>query len=201
MQAISEIKLKFFEQFEHSIAEFGWHANALRDIENKINVPCHYSDLIFASMQEILSDYADFHDKKFINLLKAQDNIPPNLRAKISLALFTKISIQDVNFVKNTLAFYAKGPHLNRALKHSWQTMNAIWYWAQDYSMDYSFYTKRIILEGIYLASLKYYIADNSANHIDTKNYIAQLVNNVVDNLSKVQKFKLNNLPILRYFF
>jgi ubiquinone biosynthesis protein COQ9 len=53
-----------------------------------------------------------------------------------------------------------------------YDTVDGIWYAAGDASTDFSFYTKRATLAGIYAATLMYWLEDRSEDFADTRAFI-----------------------------
>ena len=52
------------------------------------------------------------------------------------------------------------------------RTVSAIWHAAGDRSADFSWYTKRAILAGVYAATLLYWLRDDSEGHADTRAFL-----------------------------
>jgi ubiquinone biosynthesis protein COQ9 len=197
----AELKLKFLNHFEDAICEYDFSILALRAMEAKLDLDYHTSDLVFeGGFAEILTNYNDLHNEKLLETLNNLDISDKSFRDKISLAIFLKLTSQKKDFVKKTSSFYLKPSNLKLGLEHSWANADKIWNWAGDKSINYNFYSKRLILEGIYLYCLRFYIKDNSTDNIDTKNFIDNSVYKTVDGLSKIKNFKFSQLPILRYF-
>ena len=61
-----------------------------------------------------------------------------------------------------------------------------IWFLAGDKSLDFNYYSKRIILMNIYSTGLIYWIFDKSPKKIKSNEYISKQIKNV----SKIGKFK-----------
>src|SRR6185312_15228448 len=53
-----------------------------------------------------------------------------------------------------------------------YETVDGIWYAAGDTATDFSFYTKRAILAGIYSAALLYWLDDRSEDFSETRAFI-----------------------------
>jgi len=54
------------------------------------------------------------------------------------------------------------------ALRSLYHTVDTIWHLAGDRSTDYNFYTKRLLLAGVYSATLLFWLEDQSPDSVDT---------------------------------
>jgi len=63
-------------------------------------------------------------------------------------------------------------PHVALGLRLVYDTVDGIWYAAGDTATDFSFYTKRATLAGIYGATLLYWLEDRSDDFADTRDFI-----------------------------
>lgn len=74
-------------------------------------------------------------------------------------------------------------PHNTKlAISYLYETVNQIWYLAGDNSTDFNFYTKRIILSGIYSSTILYWI-NNDINIDELDTFLDKQLN------------KINNIP------
>ena len=62
--------------------------------------------------------------------------------------------------------------HAPLALRLLYETVDGIWYAAGDHATDFSFYTKRATLAGIYAATLLYWLDDRSPDFADTRAFL-----------------------------
>jgi ubiquinone biosynthesis protein COQ9 len=58
------------------------------------------------------------------------------------------------------------------AIRLLYETVDGIWYAAGDSATDFSFYTKRATLAGIYAATLLYWLEDRSPGFADTRAFL-----------------------------
>ena len=67
-----------------------------------------------------------------------------------------------------------------------YKTCDQIWRISGDRSTDFSFYSKRLILSGVYSSTLLHWINDESKNSHDTENFLDRRLLDV----SKIGKLK-----------
>lgn len=84
-----------------------------------------------------------------------------------------------------------------QACKHTYKTVDEIWYQAGDRSVDYNFYTKRGLLAGVYGSTVLYWLADTSENHAETWAFLDRRITDVlkVGPLQSKIKKTLGKLP------
>jgi ubiquinone biosynthesis protein COQ9 len=57
---------------------------------------------------------------------------------------------------------------------------DAMWKAAGDRSTDYNYYTKRLLLSGVYVATLRVWVKDESAHHADTEAFLRRRIEDVL---------------------
>lgn len=70
--------------------------------------------------------------------------------------------------VHRGVAFAALPPNAPLAARCLYRTVDSMWYATGDRSADFSFYTKRASLAGIFAATMMYWLADQSEGYGDT---------------------------------
>ncbi len=134
----------------------GWSSNIFLKLQKK-NIekndlfyffPNGYKDLLEYTLQNI-NEKLEYKLKK-INLI----NFPINKRIKKILLLRFNILNEDKEFYKKTFNHLLL-PSNNKISKRSlYNSVNTTWYLAGDNSTDFNFYTKRLILSGLYTNAL-----------------------------------------------
>ena len=77
-----------------------------------------------------------------------------------------------LKYRSGALSVLALPPHAALGLRLVYETVDAIWYAAGDTATDFSFYTKRATLAGIYAATLLYWLEDRSPGFADTRAFL-----------------------------
>lgn len=74
--------------------------------------------------------------------------------------------------IRRALAVLALPQHAGLALRALYRTVDAIWHAAGDYSTDFNFYTKRATLAAIYMATLRFWLNDDSEEIAATEEFL-----------------------------
>jgi ubiquinone biosynthesis protein COQ9 len=104
------------------------------------------------------------------------------IRDRIRLALTSRLDAaapdrEAVRRALNVLLLPANAPLAASTL---WRTADAMWRAAGDSATDINHYSKRIILGGVYSATLLYWLDDNSEDHEATRAFIDRRIDGVM---------------------
>ena len=99
---------------------------------------------------------------------------PLQIPERIALAVNIRLEIVEPwrEAVRRALAVLALPQHAPLAVRLLYETVDGIWYAAGDSATDFSFYTKRATLAGIYAATLLYWLEDRSPGSADTRAFL-----------------------------
>lgn len=82
--------------------------------------------------------------------------------------------------LRRMLAILAMPQNAAEALRLGWHSADAMWRLAGDTATDYNHYSKRAILGTIYAATLAVFAQDESADHAETKAFLARRIDGVM---------------------
>lgn len=125
-------------------------------------------------------------DAAMIEAFAARDGGALKIRERIALAVMLRLDIAAPHreALRRALPLAAM-PHLApRFLTQLYRTVDAIWYAAGDTATDFNFYTKRMLLAGVYSATLLTWLDDNSEGFAATRAFLARRIEDVM----KIQK-------------
>ena len=82
--------------------------------------------------------------------------------------------------VQRGLAFFALPQNAAIGLKCLYRTVDAIWYAAGDRATDYNFYSKRLLLAGVYSSTLLVWLNDTSEDQAETWAFLERRIAEVL---------------------
>jgi ubiquinone biosynthesis protein COQ9 len=88
--------------------------------------------------------------------------------------------------IRRALALQALPHNGPGGLKSLYRTVDAMWHAAGDTSTDFSFYTKRVLLSGVYTTTLMYWLSDESEDSEATWAFLDRRI----DDVMKIQKVR-----------
>ncbi len=139
--------------------------------------PDGYKDLLEYALQNI-NEKLESKLKK-INLI----NFPINKRIKKILLLRFDILNEDKEFYKKTFNHLLLPTNNKISKKSLYNSVNIMWYLAGDNSTDFNFYTKRLILSGVYTNALFVFFSKEMK-------YVEENIDKNLMRISKIPKIK-----------
>ena len=139
--------------------------------------PDGYKDLLEYALQNI-NEKLEYKLKK-INLI----NFPINKRIKKILLLRFDILNEDKEFYKKTFNHLLLPTNNKISKKSLYNSVNTMWYLAGDNSTDFNFYTKRLILSGVYTNALFVFFS-KEMKHVEEN------IDKNLKRISKIPKIK-----------
>ncbi len=141
------------------VPEQGWTVAALRQAAGED------ADLLFpGGAVEMAEAWADLADRRMevgaAALGVAELRVPARIRAVIALRLAQNRPHKAA--VRRALAVLARPGAKAAAARSTARTVDAIWHAAGDQSADFSWYTKRAILAGVYGSTLLRWLTNSS---------------------------------------
>ncbi len=129
------------------------------------------ADLLFpGGTTDMIEAYCDLGDRWMEEGAAAADlsglGVSKRVRAIIALRLEQNRPYKDA--VRRALAVLALPGKAGVALRCTARTVDTIWHAAGDGSVDFSWYTKRAILAGVYGSTLLYWLGDGSDDDAPT---------------------------------
>jgi len=137
----------------------GWTVAALRAAAGPD------ADLLFpGGVTDMVEAYCDLGDRWMEEGAAAADlsglSLTKRVRAIIALRFEQNRPYKDA--VRRALAVLAVPGNAGVALRCTARTVDSVWHAAGDGSVDFSWYTKRVILAGVYGSTLLYWLNDGS---------------------------------------
>lgn len=170
-----------------------WNEDIMQQACVNIGLDQSYHRIIFPDgVGEAILCNELFLDHKMLNILNNRER-PEKIRQKISLALAVRVI--ELGVKEDGLKLMPK-----TSPKAMWNTSDAIWKYVGDKSLDFNYYSKRTILLAVYVKVRKFYQQDNSNEFSATSAYIDEQIRKVLEMGKIKEKFKLENIPILRLF-
>ena len=135
----------------------GWTIAALREAAGPD------ADLLFpAGPRDMVETWIDLTDRRMEP--SPAERLPQRVRAIIALRLLRTEPYKEA--VRRGFALLATDPAATA--RATTRTVDTIWHLAGDRSADWSWYTKRALLAGVYGTTLLYWLQDDSLDSEDT---------------------------------
>ena len=162
-------------------------------------------DLDFFDKKELLlkisSLFFEDLDQRFLNEVKSKVDKITKTNEKISFLLNKRLQIEKKNkdLIKKFFIHLIKDNNSNKVLTYIYSVSDIIWKYANDRSVDFNYYTKRLILSSVYLKILILSFYKDNMTQKDLNEEISKSLEHV--KLISQFKIKLDFFKNLKYFF
>lgn len=127
-------------------------------------------------------------DHAMLEALPPETLAAMKIRARITALVQARLDLlaTDVEAVRRALAILALPQNLPRAARLNWRAADAMWHAAGDTATDLNHYSKRVILGGVYAATVIAMMADESEAFSDTRAFLDRRIEGIM----RFEKFK-----------
>jgi ubiquinone biosynthesis protein COQ9 len=168
-------RYRLIEAMLPEVAFDGWSRAALRTAARQIEMPAEEALALFPrGAPNLVAAFSRWADRRMLELYESAPPEGEGTGARIKRALGLRIEVVAPwrEAVRRALAVLAMPPHAPLGARLLYETVDGIWYAAGDTATDFSFYTKRATLAGVYSAALLYWLEDRSEDFADTQAFI-----------------------------
>lgn len=161
----------------------GWNTRAVDSAAAALGVDPDVARLAFPGGATDMIDawFADV-DAAMLARLPAETLAAIKIRERITRLVEARLdSVADAReSLRRALAVLAMPQNLAKAAKLGWRSADVMWRAAGDNATDYNHYTKRAILAGVYGATVQVFLDDDSADHADTRAFLARRIDGIM---------------------
>jgi ubiquinone biosynthesis protein COQ9 len=167
----------------------GWSRTSMTEAAAGLALPTGEADRLFpGGPVEVLTFLSGRSDQRMVEDLEkagvAALKVRDRIRAAVRLRLEKHAGEREA--VRRALALLALPLNAGLGLKLLYRTVDAMWYAAGDTASDFSFYTKRATLAGVYSATLLFWLNDRSADSEATWAFLDRRI----DDVMRIEKLK-----------
>jgi ubiquinone biosynthesis protein COQ9 len=147
----------------------GWTYRALRNGLASVGMAPEDAEQLFpGGAPDMIEAFCDWADRRMEAAAPdiAATPLPQRVRALIVLRLTQNRPYREA--IRRAVAVLALPRNIRLAATCTARTVDAIWHAAGDQATDFSWYSKRAILAGVYSATLLYWLRDTSDDDLAT---------------------------------
>jgi len=161
----------------------GWTKQALKAGAEDLDLASGEVDrLLPGGIRQAIKTYVELTDRKMVAALDEMGLENLKIRERIAAAVKTRLDLVEgqKDTVRAALAFLALPQNATLGLKLTHGTVDKMWVAAGDTSTDHNWYTKRMLLAGVYGSTLAYWLDDTSEGHADSWAFLDRRIGNVM---------------------
>jgi len=166
---------RLIEAMLPDVAFDGWSQAALRAAAPKLEMPAPEAAALFPrGAPDLVAGFSRWADRRMLDWFEAAPSEASGTSARIKRALGLRFEVVAPwrEAVRRALSVLALPPHAALSLRLLYETVDGIWYAAGDTATDFSFYTKRATLAGVYAGAVLYWLEDRSEDFAETRAFI-----------------------------
>jgi ubiquinone biosynthesis protein COQ9 len=131
---------------------------------------------------ELVDFWIEEADRAMLEALAGHDLAAMKVRERIALAVRLRLMQQAGHreAMRRALALQALPGNAPGALKSLYRTVDAIWHAAGDTATDWNFYSKRLLLAGVYGATVLFWLDDKSEGSAASWEFLERRLSDVM---------------------
>ena len=183
MKDDTALKMKIVLAMLPDVPFEGWSRAALRKAAAKLGHDETEIDSLFpGGVRDAVACFSAWADRETEKALARKKLETLKIRERIALGVRTRLDILTPHreAVRRMLAFLALPANLPLAARLLYRTTDAIWFAAGDRATDFSFYTKRGLLAGVYASTSLYWLDDKSKDLDATSAFLDRRIDEVM---------------------
>jgi ubiquinone biosynthesis protein COQ9 len=161
------------------VAFDGWTNRALRNAARRADIPVGEAMALFPrGAADLIAAFSHWADRRMLERLETAGAAECSLSRRVALALRLRFEVLAPwrEGMRRGLSVLAMPQNAGLGLRLLYGTVDAIWQGVGDQSTDFSFYTRRATLAGVYAAAALYWLDDRSPDFADTHAFIERRV-------------------------
>ena len=181
--ALDETRQRLLEAVMPHVPFDGWSLTALKAAAAEAGVAEALARNAFpGGPAELLEAFSAEMDRRMLVQLESRDLGAMRVRDRIHTAVRTRLELLAPHreAVRRGLSLLALPIHAPLATRCLYRTVDAMWHAAGDTSTDYNFYTKRLLLSGVYSATLLFWLNDRSEGQAETWAFLERRISDAL---------------------
>lgn len=153
----------------------GWSRHTLLTAAHQLGIsPAEAASQFPGGSADMVAEFSRWADRQMLARLDHLDLHDLRTHEKVASAAMARLEALALyrEAVRRALRVLAQPLNAPLAARLLYETVDAIWYAIGDESTNFSFYTKRGLLAGIYAMTTLYWLEDRSANFTDTRDFL-----------------------------
>jgi ubiquinone biosynthesis protein COQ9 len=161
----------------------GWSPAVLRAAAKDLGVdPALALNAFPGGPAELVEAFSTWADQGMLAELEKRDLAAMKVRERVAAGVRVRLEQTEPHreAVRRALSFCALPRHAPLGLKCLYRTVDAIWYAAGDRATDYNFYSKRLLLSGVFSSTLLFWLNDRSEGYGETWAFLERRIGEVL---------------------
>jgi ubiquinone biosynthesis protein COQ9 len=157
----------------------GWNQELLDYANNQAKKYTSIKNFIpISSAKELVKYFLEDNDQKMLAELREKKIEELPIREKIKQALLIRFNLHQKEIIKYSCKFLIHPNNADLSFSSLAGSCDVIWRFAGDKSTDFNYYSKRLLLAGIYSSSIVYYLSKEDISDSELEDFISNRIEN-----------------------
>ena len=193
IKSLEKKRLELVNLAKNIVNKYGWNDSLFEKISSRHRIAYEELAILFPDgYKQMLKLSLDYLNYELENICSQCDFIRMPVHKRIKKIIITKVNLMNKHkdFYRRTFYFLLIPINYKLLTAYLYKSVNLMWYISGDNSTDFNFYTKRMILSGVYSSVILHFINNDSLHETEQK---------LDDNLLKVSKIPVIKQKIQSY--
>jgi ubiquinone biosynthesis protein COQ9 len=195
--AADPLRDRLIEAVVPHVAFDGWSPRALAAAAADLSLDAAEAGRAFPDgALALIAYHAAWADRRMLAVLEGTPLPDSSLRARVARGVRVRLeqNAPAREAIRAALGLLGQPQNGPLALALLYRTCDAIWWAAGDTATDFSFYTKRALLAGVYVSTLLFWLNDRSEGMVETWAFLDRRIADVM-RLQRLRKDLRTKLP------
>ncbi len=176
-------RIELLEATLPHIAFDGWSLKSIQAGARDLGLePFDVQNLFPGGVADLIETFSAHIDHQMMVGLEARDLPEMKVRERIASAVRLRLELLEPHRegIRRGLTYLAMPQNAQLGLTCLYRTVDAMWFAAGDRATDYNFYSKRLLLAGVYSSTLLFWLNDRSEGYSDTWAFLERRISEVL---------------------
>lgn len=176
-------RIELLEATLPHIAFDGWSLKSIQAGGRELGLePVDAQNLFPGGVAELIETFSTHIDHQMMVSLEAQDLPAMKVRDRIAAAVRLRLELLEPHreAIRRGLTYLAMPQNAQLGLACLYRTVDAMWFAAGDRATDYNFYSKRLLLAGVYSSTLLFWLNDSSEGYSESWAFLDRRIGEVL---------------------
>ena len=180
---IDELRERILEAALPHVPFDGWTPRAARRGAESIGEDAAVARRAFPDgAADMVREYSRMLDRRMADALAGQDLDRLRVRERVATGVVARLELMAPHreAVRRAMVVLALPLNAPAGLRCLYDTVDLIWRAAGDTATDWNFYTKRVLLAGVYSSTVLYWLDDRSEDFSDTRAFLDRRIDDAM---------------------
>jgi len=172
IKSLEKKRLELVNLAKNTVNKYGWNDSLFEKISSHNRITHEELVILFPDgYKQMLKLSLDYLNYELENICRQYDFIRIPVQKRIKKIIITKVNLmkKHKDFYRKTFYFLLIPINYKLLTAYLYKSVDLMWYISGDNSTDFNFYTKRMILSGVYSSVILHFISNDNLFETEKK--------------------------------